>query len=135
LENPSHRRSMAYEGFPRIAASCPNCGAEGCAVYRGYYTRNFLCTEIGFYGPLVIRTGHCRRLRRRFALLPDFVIYRRRISRPATLRFLDCHRRAGGRRRLQSAIDEWIQAVGEEEYYVPRSTAWTYLKLAAILPP
>lgn len=129
---------MPYEGFPRIGGQCPVCGTQGCAVYRGYYTRTFVCTEMEFQGQLVIRTGFCRRRSRRFALVPDFVIYRRRISRLSVRQLLDCHRKARGSRRLQAAIDEWIQGVSglnDEEYYVPRSTAWTYLKLAALMPP
>jgi hypothetical protein len=123
---------MAYEGFPAISLTCPVCGGVDCAVYRGYYTRTFVCTDMEFSGELVIRTGYCRREERRFALVPDFVIYRRRISRLSLERLLECHRSSAG--RLQAAIDEWVGGL-HEEFDVPRSTAWTYLKLAASLPP
>lgn len=86
-----------------------------------------------FQGWLVIRTGFCRREGRRFALLPDFVLPRRRISRMGAARLLECHRSTQG--RLQAAIDEWKDGLNEEEYYFPRSTAWSYLKLASIQPP
>ena len=85
-----------------------------------------------YSGPLVIRTGYCRRHDRRFALLPDFVIYRRRISRLSLDRLLERRRRSPA--RLQAVIDDWTAGL-HEEFYVPCSTAWTYLKLAAILPP
>lgn len=86
-----------------------------------------------FHGWLVIRTGLCRKGNRRFALLPDFVIPRRRISRLGVERLLECHRSRRG--RLQDAIDEWKDGLNEEECYLPRSTAWSYLKLACIQPP
>jgi len=85
-----------------------------------------------FCGKIVIRTGFCKRTRRRFAVLPDFVIRYRRISRPSLTRFLECYRGAGG--RILLAIDDWTDGLGEE-FYVPRSTAHTYLKLQTLAPP
>ena len=91
-----------------------------------------MCPEMEFLGQLVIRVGLCRKLNRRFALIPDFVIPRRRISRLGLAR-LNEHR---GQRRgaLIAAIDECMEGLGDE-FYLPRSTAAGYLTLAVRAPP
>jgi len=123
---------MGYEGWPNLAELCPLCATAGCAVYRGYYTRFLFCPEMEFLGKLAVRTGFCKTLGRRFALLPDFVIRFVRVSRTSLLRFLECFRSAGG--RLHDAIDALTEGLGEE-FCVSPSTAWTYLKRAVLLPP
>jgi hypothetical protein len=132
LADSRHRRSMAYEGWPNLAERCLLCGEAGCAVYRGYYTRFLFCPEMEFLGKLAVRTAFCRRLSRRFALLPDFLLRYVRASRLSLLRLLECFRASGG--ALLAAIDAWTEGLGEE-FCVSPSTAWTYLKRAALLPP
>lgn len=85
-----------------------------------------------FCGLLVIRSGYCKRERRRFALLPDFVIRNHRVSRPGLARFQECYRGKGG--RILAAIDEWTDGLGEE-FYVPRSSAYAYLAIKIAAPP
>ena len=123
---------MHYEGWPNLAISCPLCQRAGCAVFRGYYKRLLFCPEMEFLGKLAVRTGFCKSLSQRFALLPDFVIRFVRISLLSLRRFVECFRIAGG--RIRAAIDHLTEGLGEE-FYVPISTAWTYLKRAAFLPP
>lgn len=72
---------MQYDAWPNLSALCPCCGGVACAIYRGYYTRFLFCPEMEFVGRLVIRTGYCRKTGRRFALMPDFLFSRLRISR------------------------------------------------------
>jgi hypothetical protein len=123
---------MRYDSWPDLAQACPLCGAPGCATYRGYYTRLLFCPEMEFCGRIAVRTGFCRRESRRFALLPDFVIRYRRISRLSLARFHECYRGAGG--RILPAIDEWTDGLGEE-FYVPLSSAHGYLTLRITAPP
>ncbi len=124
---------MAWEGWLPLAQQCPCCGAGSCAVYRGYYKRKFVCPEMEFCGWLVVRSGYCRRQKRRFACLPDFVIPRRRISWLGLARLLECHRSALG--DFPTMIAEWTAGLNDEEFYVPRSTARVYLNLATRVPP
>lgn len=123
---------MEYAGWPILAQQCPCCGRASCAVYRGYYTRFLFCPEMEFVGRLVIRTGYCKRKRRRFALLPDFVIRYRRVSALSLGRFHECYRGANG--RILPAIDEWIGDLGDE-FHIARSTAHSYLSVKIAAPP
>ena len=123
---------MKYEGWPDLERECLLCGEGKCAVYRGYYTRFLFCPEMEFSGRVVIRMGYCRRRKGRFALLPDFVIRLRRVSRLSLAQFRDCHARAGG--KIQAAIDAWTEGLGEE-FYVPLSTGYGYLSLQIPVPP
>ena len=124
---------MYWSGWLNLSERCPCCGRTGCAIYRGYYKRKFVCPEMEFCGELVIRTGYCRHFGWRFALLPDFVIRRRRISKLGLERLLECHRESGG--QWPQTIAEWTDGLNDEEYTVPRSTARGYLKLATRVPP
>ena len=123
---------MRYDSWPNLTLRCPRCGGVDCAVYRGYYTRLVFCPEMEFFGRLVIRTGYCKTKKLRFALLPDFLIPRRRISRLShealTAAFL-LHSE-----RLTNAIDELIAGLGDE-FYLPRSTAHSYLNPKFVVPP
>jgi hypothetical protein len=85
-----------------------------------------------FIGSLVIRTGYCKRQKKRFALMPDFVIRHRRISRLSLDRFHECYRGAGG--RILPAVDALTEGLGEE-FYVPLSSAHAYVALKIAVPP
>jgi hypothetical protein len=117
--------------FPAISGQCPRCGQAACAVYRGYYRRLLLCPEMEFLGPVVIRTAYCRRRQERFALLPTFLIPRRRISR---LGFERLREEAARTRCLNDLIDGWMTGLGDE-FYLPRSSARAYLALRLEYPP
>jgi hypothetical protein len=123
---------MKYEGWPDLERKCPLCGEPGCAIYRGYYTRFLFCPEMEFTGKVVIRMAYCKRTKRRFALLPDFVVRARRVSRISLKRLQECFLESGG--RLQAAIDAWTEGLGEE-FYVPLSSARLYLSLHPLVPP
>jgi hypothetical protein len=85
-----------------------------------------------FVGRLVIRTGYCRKLARRFACLPDFLFPRRRISRLSQLALQDAFRLHSA--RMSQAIDELVTNCGDE-FYLPRSTAEAYLNPKFLIPP
>ncbi len=93
----------------------------------------FICPEMEFHGWLAIRTGYCKVKRRRFALIPDFIVPRLRISRLGLVRLLDCYRASGG--QWLSALGQWTDGLNDEEFTVPRSTARSYLSRAALMPP
>ena len=123
---------MRYGGWQTLSALCPCCSGVGCAIYRGYYTRFLFCPEMEFVGRLVIRTGYCRKQRRRFALLPDFLFPRRRISRLSQHALQDAFRLHSA--RMSQAIDELVANLGDE-FYLPRSTAHAYLNPKFMVPP
>ena len=122
---------MPFEAWPDLRAVCPICGCTGCAIYRGYYSRFLFCTELEFTGRLVIRTGFCKTKNIRFSLIPDFILYRRRISRLTNDRLREAR---GARATLMAAVDDLIADLGEE-FFLPLSTAHAYLRLGFAQPP
>lgn len=122
---------MLFADWPAVQVSCPVCGLAGCAVYRGYYSRFLFCTELEFTGRLVIRTGFCKSAKIRFSLIPDFLFRRRRISRFSVDRLREA-RRVGP--TILHAIDDLTADLGEE-FFLPVSTAHSYLLLSLDRPP
>jgi hypothetical protein len=122
---------MLYTEWPAIALSCPICGLGGCAIYRGYYSRFLFCTELEFIGRLVIRTGFCKSTKVRFGFIPEFVIRRRRISRYSVERLREA-RRLGP--TMLHAIDALVADL-DEEFFLPLSTAHSYLQSRLDRPP
>ncbi len=122
---------MDYDAWPEIGLSCPVCNQAGCAIFRGYYLRFLFCTELEFFGRLVIRTGFCKVEQVRFSLLPDFILYRHRISRFSHERLVEAR---VVHQHLVEAIDELVGDLGEE-FYLPISTAHSYLSLSVRHPP
>lgn len=120
--------------FPVLAECCPLCEGAGCAIYRGYYRRGMICPEMEFVGPVVIRTGYCKTQGTRFALIPDFLFPRRRISRLGVERLKEAYGSTQTGRRLRAAIDEWMAGLGDE-FYFPVSTAHSYLNPRTAPPP
>lgn len=117
--------------FPKMRDQCPLCGRPECATYRGYYTRFLFCPEMEVAGRIVIRTGSCRSEGRRFALLPDFVLRRCRLSRFGLERLREHRARLS---RLRDAIDEWMDGL-VDDFYLPSSTAYGYLTRKFSVPP
>lgn len=122
---------MDFDTWPEIRGHCPLCGKANCATFRGYYTRFLFCTELEFFGRVAIRTGYCKSQRRRFSFLPDFLFPYRRISLFSLRTFLDGRLRAS---RLVDVIDDMTQDLGDE-FYLPLSTAYSYLNLPLPQPP
>lgn len=85
-----------------------------------------------FCGRIAIHTGYCKRQDVRFALLPDFVIRYRRISRLSLARFQECYRGESG--RILPAIDLLTDGLGEE-FHIPLSSAYEYLAFKIAMPP
>ncbi len=125
---------MIFQGWPDIHRECPVCGEGACATFRGYYQRLMFCPELEVPpGLIAIRTSFCRRRRLRFTLLPDFLIRYRRITR-FTLQRLAEERVARMSHRLTDIIDSISGDLGEE-FYLPLSSAYSYLKLPLPQPP
>ncbi len=131
LNDPNHHRSMLFDSWPDIRAVCPICSQTGCAVFRGYYSRFLFCSELEFVGRLAIRTGYCKCKKIRFSLCPDFIFPGRRISRFSLHRLREAKSKQTS---LCSAIDDLISDLGEE-FYLPISTAHSYLRLQFDHPP
>ena len=122
---------MGFDQWPSINDSCPVCERHSCAIYRGYYSRFLFCTELEFTGRLVHRTGYCKSLKRRFSLIPDFVIPRRRISRFTSLRLREAR---AGHPTVLATIDDLTCSL-PEEFFLPASTAHACLRFMSFEPP
>lgn len=90
-------------------------------------------------GRVVVRTGYCKHRRERFALLPDFLIPRRRLSRLSLSRLKRAYddpsaRSMSVRSRIQRAIDETHEGLGDE-FHLALSTAHSLLNLKFSAPP
>lgn len=118
--------------WPDLRERCLLCGEPGCAVYRGYYTRFVHCPETRFFGRLAIRTAECRRRRKRYSLFPDFLFRYLRISRLSQAALV---RQWKARDKdLKAAIDDLVAEM-PDEFYLPLSTSYAYLKLSTHAPP
>jgi hypothetical protein len=111
--------------FPSIAGDCPVCGTACGAVYRGYYRRWGVAPEAPFEGWIAIRTALCRRLGRRYAVFPSFLVPLRPFSREGFRRLVDAWRL--GPRRLVDAVDAWWRGF-EREVYLSISTLYSQLR-------
>jgi hypothetical protein len=118
--------------FPGIASACPVCGHACGAIYRGYYRRWAVVPEAGFIGWVVVRTAFCRRLRRRFALFPDFLVSFRSFSRLALVWLTRLWRSKptdgdAPADFLTRRIDRWFERL-KREVYLPASTLYAQLR-------
>jgi hypothetical protein len=91
-----------------------------------------LCPEMEFIGWVAIRMGYCRNKKCGFALIPDFLIPRRRISRLGHQLLKHYYQRNG--QDLQCAIDDWLEGLGDE-FYLPRSSAAFAIRYSIRPPP
>ena len=122
---------MPYDSWPIIRDSCPICEAANCAIYRGYYSRFLFCSELEFTGRIVMRTGFCKSTQTRFSLMPEFILPRRRISLFSLQRLQEAR---STHTTLLAAIDELTSDL-DEEFFLPVSTAHSYLKIDVAKPP
>jgi hypothetical protein len=60
--------------FPEIHSSCSVCSLHGCAIWKGYYSRRFVCPKLDYNGRVWIRKGFCKSQKVHFSILPDFCI-------------------------------------------------------------
>lgn len=81
---------------------------------------------------MVIRTAFCKTLKTRYALFPDFLIPRRRVSRLTLESLLEKRRQYPN--RLIDAIADLLVGL-DDEFYLPLSTAYVYIKLITLPPP
>ena len=123
---------MSYDKWPNLKNACMLCGAPECAIYRGYYSRFMFCAELEFVGKVVIRIAFCKTLQKKYVLFPDFLIPKRRISR-LSLEALQALRLTHPY-RLRDAIDELLHGL-DDEFYLPLSTSYVYIKLSIAAPP
>ena len=121
---PGRAVSMVFP-FPAIAAACPVCGTACGAVYRGYYRRWGVVPEAPYVGWVAVRTAFCKRLGRRYALFPDFLIPIRTFSREAFLRLAQCWRVSAA--RFVEDVDRWFDTF-EQEVYLSASTLYAQLR-------
>jgi hypothetical protein len=60
--------------FPTIYKNCLICHCAGCAIWKGYYSRQFFCPKLEFNGRIWLRKGFCKTTKTHFSMLPDFCV-------------------------------------------------------------
>lgn len=60
--------------FPDIHNDCPVCHGERCAIWKGYYSRKFVCAILANNCQIWVRKGWCKTTLTHFSMLPDFCI-------------------------------------------------------------
>jgi len=122
---------MTYP-FPEIRIKCPLCEESNCAIYKGYYRRFVMCPEMEIASWVAIRVGLCKSTKTRFALLPDFLIPRRKISRMGHELLLEYYKRS--QQNIYATLDDWLDGL-DDEFFLSRSTAMNYLAVTPGVPP
>lgn len=125
----SKRARMLYP-FPKLSESCPLCHGVGCARWKGYFTRQWLCGYFGSGRPMVIHVGTCKRLHRDFSYFPDVLIPGKRLSRRSWQDFTE---RFQVVRIIKMCVDELVGSVKLEDFTFATSSAYNLL-YAAIRP-
>ena len=120
---------MEYS-FPDLGKSCLLCNGIGCARWKGYFTRNWLCGYFGSSRPIVIHVGSCKRLGRDFSYFPDFLIPGKRLSRKSWQDFIE---RFQVVRTIKLCVDELVGSLKIDDFTFATSSAYNLL-YAAIRP-
>ena len=124
------KRAFMRFPFPIVGARCPLCGRAGCARWKGYFTRNWLCGVLGLGGMIAIHVGHCRTERRDFSYFPDFLIPGKRLSRQSWQLFVEGFQKT---KVIRDSIDDLIAGVEIPDFTLALSSAYNFL-YAAIRP-
>ena len=106
------------------------CRGVGCARWKGYYVRRWLC---GFFASsqwIVIHVGTCKRLKRDFSYFPDFLIPGKRLSRSSWQDFIETFQAF---RTLKLCVDELVGLIKIDDFTLATSSAYNLL-YAAIRP-
>lgn len=83
------RNTKGFEfPFPEINKSCPVCRRAGCAKWHGYYYRNLMCVVLLYFDKVAIRRVYCSSTNKTSALIPDFIIPYRLISKISIIALL-----------------------------------------------
>lgn len=122
---------MNFDGWPNIQDKCPVCGRANCASYRGYYERNFICTELEFVGKLVIRTGYCKNKHFRFSLILSFVTYQRILSIKTITNLTELFVK---HKDVFTAVNLLTEDL-DDEFYLSLSTAYKAIQWRLKQPP
>lgn len=110
---------MVYP-FPNISESCPLCGSNDCAIWKGYYGKRVLCCELEFSGKVAIRIGYCKRHKKYFTLLPSFLLPFRKLSKPTLSKLWKNYQELRDVRKAADSISEDLP----DEFYIPYSTLY-----------
>ena len=110
--------------FPSLWQRCLLCGHCGCARWKGYFVRWFICGVIDFDGLIAIHVGHCRRLGCGFCYFPDFLIPGRRLSRLSHEKFIADFQRT---KTIQESIDELVGGFVLSDFTMALSSAYNIL--------
>jgi len=113
--------------FPDIKKKCPVCKGPGCAIWKGYYKRNFFCMSLDISEKLAIHVGRCPTKKKDFSYLPDFLIPYQILSRSTLILFIGFWLKFT---HLSKATEALTQDSLEPSYFPSLSTTWGWLKLA-----
>jgi hypothetical protein len=67
-----NRYSRMNYPFPDLKEKCLLGGYRCGARWKGYYTREVICSEVAYEGAVAIHVFHCKRERRDVSYFPDF---------------------------------------------------------------
>jgi hypothetical protein len=116
--------------FPNVVACCLLCDRAGCARWKGYFVRQWICSVLGLGGAIAIHVGHCRTQGCDFSYFPDFLIPGKRLSRQSWQTFVEEFQRT---KVIKNSIDNLVCGVEIPDFTLPLSTAYNFL-YAAIRP-
>ncbi len=116
--------------FPNVGTACLLCGLAGCARWKGYYTRQWICGVLGFGGTIAIHVGRCRTQGRDFSYFPDFLIPGKRLARQSWQMFVEAFCRT---KVIRESIDGLVAGIEMPDFTLALSSAYNFL-YAAIRP-
>lgn len=111
--------------FPNVTEKCLLCGNRGCSRWKGYYSRQVVCTLLGYAGPIAIHLAQCKTRRMDYSYWPDILVPFLEPSLETLEVFYSAWVLSG--HSVQAAIDEVVGKF-DEDYFIPLSVAYLWLK-------
>lgn len=118
--NGSIYTRMLYP-FPNVQVACLVCGAAGCARWKGYYCRQWVCSINGQSGLIAIHVCHCRTRNCDCCYFPSFLVPGRRISRASFQKFVAGFAVSYS---VKDCIDEFVSGFETMDFTMALSSAY-----------
>ena len=124
------KKSFMNYPFPNVRECCLLCRERGCARWKGYSVRKWVCGYHGCCGQIVIHLGHCKVRGLDFSYFPDILIPGKRLSRRSWQDFVE---RFQTHRSIKHCVDELVGSLKIDDFTIATSSAYNIL-YAAIRP-
>lgn len=118
--NGSTYTRMFYP-FPNVQVSCLVCGGTGCARWKGYYCRQWVCHINGLSGLIAIHVSHCRTKNCDCCYFPSFLVPGRRTSRASVHKFIEGF---AVTHSVKNSIDEFVGGFETSDFTMALSSAY-----------